>query len=164
MAKIHIHEDDEGMRNVYPVSDVRKIVDDLAVAQAKSESNLAPDGIGWTDIHVIQGPDTSFRKLEIEWQKISDSVGAILPRIREFEVGFGAGNPFHYRDDDAQCFGFGRRMYIKLETDGKFLNAIWFDATSDDREDLSALRRAFEAIDALHPSMIADTTGLIQVV
>lgn len=165
MLKVHIHEDDEGMRNVYPADTVNDVMDDIAAAQVSSVENLAPNGIGWTDVHAIREPEKSFLELGFEWQSVADAIGNILPRIKEFEVGFGANNPFHYKDHDPLCFGFGQSMYLKLETDGDYLKAIWFDTRTDVEEELSALRRALEAIDEIHPSMIADywlnTGGLI---
>ena len=156
MPKIHIHEDDEGMRNVYPATAVGEAMDDLATARSSSLANLAPNGVGWTQIHAIRKPERSFRELGIELHRVSDAVGNVLPRIKEFEVGFGENNPFHYREDDAHCFGFGKRLYLKLEADGDYLKEIWFDASSDVEEELAALRLALDAIDEIQPSMIAD--------
>lgn len=165
ISKVHIHEDDEGMRNVYPAVAISDAMDDIAAAKANSVENLAPNGVGWTDVHAIKEPEKSFLDIGLEWQNFASALGKLLPRVEEFEVGFGANNPFHYKDRDPICFGFGQSMYIKLETDGDHLKAIWFDTRSKVEEELSALRRALEAIDEIHPSMIADywlnTGGLI---
>lgn len=165
MPKVHIHEDDEGMRNVYPAATVGEVMDDLAAAKSSSEANLAPNGIGWTDVHAIREPEKSFRELEVDLQRVSNAIGSILPKIKEFEVGFGTNNPFHYKDEDAKCFGYGQTLYLKLEAEGDCLKAIWFDANSNVEEELSALRRALEAINDIQPSMIADywlnTGGLV---
>ncbi|NNE86669.1 MAG: hypothetical protein HKN27_01225 [Silicimonas sp.] len=131
-------------------------MDDLAAAQASSAANLAPNAVGWTHVHTIRKPDRTFRELGIELQRVSDAVGNVLPRIKDFEVGFGDNNPFHYREDEAHCYGFGRQMYLKLEADGDYLKAVWFDAASGFEEELSTLRLALKAIDELQPSMIAD--------
>lgn len=165
MSKVHIHEDDEGMRNVYPADTTSDVMDDIAAAKANSVENLAPNGFGWTDVHAIREPEKSFLEIGLEWQSVANKIGKFLPRIEEFEVGFGTNNPFHYKDHDPKCFGFGQSMYLKLETDGDYLKAIWFDTRSNVEEELSALRRALEAINEIHPSMIADywlnTGGLI---
>lgn len=165
MSKVHIHEDDEGMRNVYPVNAISDVMDDIAAAKLNSVENLAPNGVGWTDVHAIQEPEKSFLEIGLEWQSVANAIGEVLPRIKEFEVGFGTNNPFHYKDLDPTCYGFGQSMYLKLETDGDYLKAIWFDTRSNVEEELFALRRALEAINEIHPSMIADywlnTGGLI---
>lgn len=166
MTKIHVHEDDEGMRNVYPANTVAEAMEDLAAAKENSETHLAPSGVGWTEVHPIKEPEKSFRELKVNMQTVSSALENVLPRIREFEVGFGANNPFHYKDDDANCFGFGQSLYLKLEADGDYLKAIWFDVSSESEEELSTLKRAFEVINEIHPSMIADywleTGGLIE--
>lgn len=165
MSKVHIHEDDEGMRNVYPADTLDGVMDDIAAAKVSSVENLAPNGVGWTDVHAIQEPEKSFVEIGLEWQSVANAIGEVLPRIKEFEVGFGTNNPFHYKDLNPTCYGFGQSMYLKLETDGDYLKAIWFDTRSNVEEELFALKRALEAINEIHPSMIADywldTGGLI---
>lgn len=165
MTRIHIHEDDEGMRNVYPAAARSDAMDDLATARASAIANLAPGGIGWTDVHRIREPEVTFGSLELPVQTVGDILAQFLPRILQFEVGFGANNPFHYQEEDAFCFGFGRELYVKLERKGDHVSAIWYDAHTSNTEQLSALRSAFEALDKLHPCMLADywlnTGGLI---
>ena len=156
MSKVHIHEDDEGMRNVYPADTFNDVMKDIAAAKASSVENLAPNGIGWTDVHAIREPEKSFRELGFEWRIVADAISVFLSKITEFEVGFGTNNPFHYKDDNPICFGFGQSMYLKLETDGDYLTAIWFDSRTNNEKEMSALRRALEALDEIHPSMIAD--------
>jgi hypothetical protein len=165
MSKVHIHEDDEGMRSVYPANAIVEAMEDIAAAQLSSVQNLAPNGVGWTDVHAIQEPEKSFKEIGLEWKSIANAIGEVLPRIKEFEVGFGTNNPYHHKDTDPACYGFGQSMYLKLETDGDDLKAIWFDTRSCVDEELFALRRALEVINEIHPSMIADywlqTGGLI---
>jgi len=165
MSKVHIHEDDEGMRNVYPAGNAKAVEDDIKAAAKSARDNQSEDGIGWTDIHVIQTPEHSFRDVGLTMRPVAEAVAAHLPRIKEFEVGFGDGNPFRYKDEEAFCFGFAPHLYLKLDVDGDQLTAIWFDVQSDNEDELARLRQALQAIDALHLSMIADywfnTYGLI---
>lgn len=165
MSKVHIHEDDEGMRNVYPASAISDVMDDVAAAKLNSVESRAPNGVGWTNLHVVQEPKKSFLEIGLEWQSVANAIGEVLPRIKEFEVGFHTDNPLHYKDLDPACYGFGQSLYVKLKTDGDYLKGIWFDSRSNVEEELSALRRALEAINEIHPSMIADywlnTGGLI---
>ncbi|WP_347311506.1 hypothetical protein [Defluviimonas sp. SAOS-178_SWC] len=156
MIKVHIHEDDVGIRNLYPASALREISDDLSVVQASFEKNRSPDGLGWSEIHIVQEPENSFLSLN---PKLADIVSVIeleLPRIDEFEVGFGSDNPLHHFERDALCYGFGRHLYLKLDADGDDLRAIWYEARSRDPEELLALRRAIEAVDGVQPLMLAD--------
>ncbi len=55
---IHIHEDDWGMRNLYPLSARAEAEKDLAEAAAAAERNLLPSGFGYTDIYMATSPST----------------------------------------------------------------------------------------------------------
>ena len=156
MSKVHIHEDDEGMRNLYPLAAGREALNDLETAKASGEQHRAPNGLGWTEVHAIREPAASFRALNRDFRDLAEAIERELPRIRHFEVGFGEGNPFHYTDADAYCFGCGRHLYLKLDTDDHRLSGIWYDASTADDDELLALRRALEAIDKIEPVMIAD--------
>jgi hypothetical protein len=164
MSKVHIHEDDEGMRNVYPAGAISDVMDDIAAAKLNSAESRAPNGF-WTNLHRIQEPKKSFLEIGLEWQSVAKAIGDFLPRIKEFEVGFHTENPLHYKDLDPTCYGFGQSLYVKLETDGDYLKGIWFDTRSNVEEELFALRCALEAINEIYPSMVADywldTAGLI---
>lgn len=165
MTIVHIHEDDEGMRNIYPSDAIDDAMEDIGDAKASAMNNLAPDGAGWTDVHIISEPKKTFQDIGLRWDIFAATIGEILPRIELFEVGFGANNPLQHKDIDPKCFGFGQSLYLKLETEGDDLRAIWFDARTDVEEELLALKRALEAIDKICPSMIADywlnTGGLL---
>ncbi len=156
MTKIHVHEDDEGMRNLFPRPASREALRDLETAKASGERHRAPNGLGWTEVHTIREPADSFRALNRDFKDLAEAIERELPRIRHFEVGFGEGNPFHYSDTDAYCFGFGRHLYLKLDTVDDRLSGIWFDASTVKDDELLALRRALEAIDKIEPVMIAD--------
>lgn len=156
MPKVHIHEDDEGMRNLYPAGAMDDASEDLAKARQNAQTALAPGGVGWTDIHPIKDPARWFREAEMDVGALSKAVGAVLPRITAFEVGFGSGNPFRYSDPDPLCFGFGRALFLKFEAEGDLVTGIWFDVETTEETKLSALRRAFEAINEIAPVMIAD--------
>ncbi len=51
--EIAIHEDDEGMRNLYPIAAREDAAGDMQSSIDAGERNRAPDGIGWTDVHLI---------------------------------------------------------------------------------------------------------------
>ncbi len=155
MTSVHIHEDDEGMRNLYPAAGFADALADINEAAAASQRNRAPDGVGWTDMHLIAEPSVTYGQLGVNVDDIAGAIAPYMPRIRHFSVGFGAGNPFSSRQTDAQCYGFGNHLYLKLETKGRSLTHIWFDVNTDGDE-LVALRHALMAIEARVPSGIAD--------
>ena len=73
-----------------------------------------------------------------------------------FIIGFTPNNPFYSKEEDAYCYGFGNNLFIKLETKGQFISHIWYDIQTHDMKELTAIRQAFLAIEALSPSMISD--------
>ncbi|WP_208352998.1 hypothetical protein [Pseudaestuariivita rosea] len=156
MTKVRIHEDDEGMRNLYPASAFKEAKDDMAASQENAQKNLSPDGMSWTELHIIKEPENSFRALNVSLEQIANAIQHELPRVEEFEVGYDPGNPLYHFAKDPYCYGFGNRLYVRLEVEGDALQAIWYDCASDDVEELAALRRTFERINKIHPIMIAD--------
>ena len=80
----------------------------------------------------------------------------ILPRIREFEIGFGENNPFHYIQNDAHCYGLGSHLFIKIEEASGKIESVWFEAIPKNGDELLLLRKAIEAVDRVQPLSIAD--------
>ncbi|EBA11185.1 hypothetical protein [Roseobacter sp. CCS2] len=156
MTKIHIHEDDEGMRCLYPVAAMDDVRRDLHKAAQNAAENRAADGVGWTDIHTIENPAANYRSHKIKVSAVANQLITILPRIKYFEVGAGRGNPFHKLQKRAYCFGFGKHLFIKIETRLRYVTNIWYDVGVCSNDELSALRKAFELIDDITPSIIVD--------
>jgi hypothetical protein len=159
---IHIHEDDWGMRNLYPLIARAEVSADIETAVAAAEKNRDPSGLGWTDMHVIKPPSGTYVEAGL---LLSDAAGALepfMPRVRRFYASTFASMGKATRDrlgsyeEDAWCFGFSRRCYVKLEPKAEHVERIWFDLGRDTPEHAGALRRALEAIDRLTPSLIAD--------
>jgi hypothetical protein len=165
VAQISIHEDDEGMRNLYPMAARTEADADMKAAIDASARNRAPDGVGWTDVHLIEPPKTTFADVGLTLAAVVAALEPLMPRVRRFICGGGdpTRNPFAYRDDGADCFGFDESCFIKLEATGDLVEAIWYEARTENAEELAALRKALHAIDALTPALIADywldTTG-----
>lgn len=159
---IHIHEDDWGMRNLYPLAARAEVETDIEEAAAAAERNRAASGFGYTDLYVMKSPSTDYTEAGLTIADIERELTPILPRVRRFNATVGAAIGSHERDvlgsyeEDAWCFGLGNHCYIKFETDGEFVRIIWFDFHSGDQDDVDRFRRAIEAIDALAPSIIAD--------
>ena len=157
---IHIHEDNCGMRNLYPVGAFSEARADLARSAEAAERNRAPDGGGWTDIHVISAPSIDYSDVPLELGAAADALGNIMPRVRRFTAtalsGFDSHDPWGSYEEDAYCYGFNRRCFIKIEPAGGLVKRIWFECHTKNPEELSALARAILAIDALAESVIAD--------
>jgi hypothetical protein len=159
---IHIHEDDWGIRNLYPVAAIFGARADVARATEAGERNRAPDGIGWTDMHVITPPQAGYADTGLDLAAVSVTLGTVLPRVRKFTATATAGFDLnvhdslgHY-DEDAHCYGFDRDLFIKADPTGSLVQAIWFEARTADAARLASLKRAILAIDALVESVIAD--------
>jgi hypothetical protein len=156
---IHIHEDNWGMRNLYPLAAQSEALADLQEATAAGEKNRDPSGFGWTDVHVIKPPSTTYVDAGLLLSNAIAALDGIMPRVRRFQAGtFGStGNPFGSYEEDAWCFGFHEGCYLKLEPAGDHVERIWFDLSRRARpEQTAALRRAIEAINRLAPSIVAD--------
>ena len=159
---IHIHEDDWGMRSIYPLAAMADVIADLEEARAAAERNRVPDGVGWTDIHLIERPHTGFAEEGVPLSKASAALAPIMPRVRRFRAtstgGFelGAHDELGVYQDDAHCYGFDASCFIKLATDGEIVRGVSYEARTSDNNRLAALRAAMEAVDRLVPSMIVD--------
>lgn len=125
---------------------------DIDAAIQAGISNKVPDDFGWTEMHMIRAPDATYASVGVELSQIAAAIVMYLPRICDFEVGFG----LNLVDKDAQCYGFGRDLFVKLDGDDELLDAIWFDVRSENANELQALRQAFAAIEGVAPSIIAD--------
>ena len=159
---IHIHEDDWGMRSVIPLGALPEASADMTRSIEAAKRNRAPDGVGWTDVHVIAEPATDFAAAGLSLAAASAALAALMPRIRKFTATATAGfdttrrDPWGSYEEDAHCYGFDDTCYVKLESEGDLVKTIWFECRTDEPEKLAALRRAFVAIDALVPSAITD--------
>jgi hypothetical protein len=159
---IHIHEDDWGMRNLYPLVTQAEVSADMDAAIAAGRKNRDPSGFGWSDVHVIKPPSTSYIEAGLLLSDGAAALAPIMPRVRHFYasilsmIGRGERDPLGSYDDDAWCFGFSRQCYVKLDVKGEYVERIWFDLRSDAPEHAIALRGAMEAIDRLVPSLVAD--------
>jgi hypothetical protein len=161
-ALIYIHEDDWGMRNLYPLAVQAEITEDLNDAVASAERHRDPAGLGWTAVHVIREPSTSYVDAGLLVADAAAAIDQIMPRVKRFyatifsAIGQTDRDPLGLYNDDAWCFGFDRHCYLKLDVEGELVRAIWFDFSSDSSEHADALRQSMEEIERLVPSFIAD--------
>lgn len=150
------------MRNIYPLAAREHVSADIRAAAQFADDHRAPSGIGWTDVRMIQPPPTGYVEMGLTLGAVAAVLEPIMPRVRRFQatimsyIGKDDRDPYGSYEDDAWAFGTGPQCYIKLESEGALVSAIWFDFSSDDPTDIDALRRSIEAIDRLVPSFIAD--------
>jgi hypothetical protein len=169
---IHIHEDDWGMRNLYPLEALPEASIDVQQAAEAGQRNRAPDGAGWTDVHLIKPPTTSYAAVGLRVDPAAAAVEACMPRVRQFAATASAGfdpnshDPWGAYEKDAHCYGFNASCFIKLDTKADLVTSIWFECTTEDAAHIAALRAAMLAIDTLVPSVIVDywndMTGAVQ--
>lgn len=158
---IHIHEDDWGMRNLYPVAALAHAQNDVSAAVEAGQRNWSPSG-GWTDIHLIKAPDQTYADAGLTLAAAKAVLAPLMPRVKRFNAtvmgGFepGAHDTYGSYEEDAHCYGFGADCFVKLDCDGDVVKYIWFEARSEDAEHLAALRRALIAIDELTASAVTD--------
>lgn len=159
---IHIHEDDEGMRNLYPLGAAVEAASDIEAARRSAEKNLHPSGLGWIDLHGIEEPATTYVDAGLGLMDTVDALAAIMPRSRGYiatpMAGFSSDrvDQWDSYETDVWCFGFGPHCFIKLEPEGELVARIWYELTSERPDEIEAMRRAIECVDALSPSVIAD--------
>jgi len=161
---IHVHEDDWGMRNLYPLAARAEAERDIAEAAAASERNRDPSGLGWTAMYMSQPPSADYADVGLTLAAADAALAPILPRVKRFNATIfsamrdssGPRDPYGSYEEDSWCFGIGPHCYIKLDPKGDLVGNIWFDFSSDDPADEARLRQAIKAIDALVPSIIAD--------
>lgn len=160
---IHIHEDDWGMRNLYPAAAWNEAQDDMARSVDAGERHRAPDGQGWTGIHVIQAPKSDFSHVGLQLAAVVAALEPLMPPVRRFYATIGSAmaqgaerDPLGTYNEDAVCFGFAASCFVKVEPKDGLVAGIWFEAGSNEPAQLVALRAALLAIDSLAPSIVAD--------
>jgi hypothetical protein len=159
---IHIHEDDWGMRSLYPIAARSEVANDLDAAREAGERNRDPSGIGWTDVYMARPPSKDYREAGLMLAVAAAALEPIMPRVKRFcataSGGFGreARDPVGFYEEEAWCFGRGAHCYIKLDVKEDLVERIWFDLSSSNPADAAALRLSIEAIDQLAPSVVAD--------
>jgi hypothetical protein len=159
---IHVHEDDWGMRNLYPMTVRTEVEEDITEAAAAAERNRDPSGFGFTDMYMAKSPSSDYADVGLTLAAAESALAPIFPRVRRFNatifsaIGSAERDPYGSYEDDAWCFGLGDHCYLKLDAKGPFVGNVWFDLNTDETDAIDHLRKAIEAIDALVPSVIAD--------
>ncbi|MGC5799361.1 hypothetical protein [Sphingomonas sp. NFX23] len=159
---IHVHEDDWGMRNLYPLTVREEVEEDVANAAAAAEQNRDPSGFGFTNMYMAKQPSADYTEVGLTLEAAELALAPLLPRVRGFHATIGSAmgseerDPYGSYEDDAWCFGLGPDCYLKLDAKGSLVGNIWFDLSTEETVAVDRLRNAIEAINALAPSVIAD--------
>lgn len=159
---IHIHEDDCGMRNLYPIAAFDEAASEVAAAAAAAERNRDPSGFGFTAMHMVELPSITYVDVGLRLDAAAAALAPIMPRAKRFAATIfhamltGETDPYGSYEEGSWAFGLGPHCYIKLEPKGELVEAVWFGLDSDDPAHADALRRSMLAIDALAPSIVAD--------
>lgn len=150
------------MRNLYPLASQSEVRADVQEAIAAAGKNQDPSGCGWTGMHVIKPPSMTYVDAGLLLSDAAAALQEIMPCVRRFyagtfaSIGSARRDPSGSYEEDAWCFGFDERCYLKLEPKGDHVEHIWFDLGRTRPAHAAALRRAVAAIDRLAPSLIAD--------
>src|SRR5438045_693258 len=150
------------MRCLHPLAALDEVADEVSAADAAGEANRAPDGVGWTDMHIITPPQHDYTEAGLRLDQADAVLAPILPRVRRFAAtamaGFGpdAHDPYGTYEDEAHCYGLDATCFVKLEADGSLVRQVWFHVETEDAERLTQLREAIVALDHLVPSVVAD--------
>ena len=158
VTQIAIHEDELGMRNLYATAARTEVEAETMASVDASNQNRDPSGSGWTGIHVIKHPKTTFADAGLRLSATTDVIEPLMQRVRNFFSGLphAPDDPYALRETDAYCFGFDETCFIKLEVVDDLVEYGWYEARTENAVHLSALRKSLCAIDALSPALIAD--------
>lgn len=156
MIVVRIHEDDEGMRNLYAATAADAVFSEMDKAIAASEKNRSASGIGWDDMHVIEHRKPTFADEGLQSTQLVSALEGVIPRISRFTIGRTPNNPFYSEDENPVAFGFGDELYIKAEVTGDLVSHIWYDVQTTEAMKLLGLRQAFEMLDKVIPCVLAD--------
>jgi hypothetical protein len=162
MTEIHIHEDDWGMRCLHPVAAWPEATGDLARAIEAGRRNAAPDGLGWTGVHLIEAPSIDFTATSLRLDAVATALAGVMPRVTSFIATATAGfdrsrrDPCGSYETSAWCYGHDASCFVKIEPAGDLVRGIWFEARTADLVRLACLSRAFALIDAMAEAMIVD--------
>ena len=158
---IHIHEDDWGLRRLYPLTAWPEAAADLRQAETAAVENRAPDGAGWTDMLLIATPSETFLQRGLRTDALRAALTGIMPGIAKFNATATAGfgderDPYGVYDEAPICYGFDAECFVKVETRGDLVSEIWFEARTSDDLRRAALLQALAAIDQIEPAFIVD--------
>ncbi len=161
-AAIHIHEDDCGLRLLHPAAAWPDVTSDVSAARRSGVENRAPDGVGWTAMHVIGEPRVTWKDMRLALTDVTPALERHFPRVRSFTAtamaGFepGVRDPYGSYETDAWCFGNDASCFIKIDAEADRVARIWFECKTEDAKARASLRAAIEEIDRIAPALIAD--------
>ena len=150
------------MRSIHPVAAWPEATGDLSRAIDAGRRNAAPDGLGWTDVHLIEAPSIDFTATALRLDALTPALAGVMPRVMSFTATATSGfnrsrcDPYGSYETSAWCYGYDATCFIKMEPSGDLVRAIWFEARTADPARLESLSRAFILVDELAEAMIVD--------
>jgi hypothetical protein len=160
--KIHIHEDDWGMRSLHPEAAWGEAAADIRKAAEAAVANRDPSGHGFSDLYIINPPKLTFADMGIRLAVLEVALAGVMPRVTEFNatvggaIGTSARDPYGSYDASPHCFGYGPECFLKIEAVSDLVSAIWFEARNASSEQLACLRATLHIVNELTPVIIAD--------
>lgn len=152
--KLWIHEDDQYMRCLWPAGAAPYLANELQASVDAAQKNVAPDGMGYTAMHVAKPPDSGFAPARLSLDVVIASFASVMPRFDQVEGGYGS--HAEHNANNPLCFGFGPECYIYIGLRDGVVDSVFFDATTGEPEKLGALREAIMVIDRLCPAALVD--------
>lgn len=159
---IHIHEDDCGMRSLYPLSAWDQVADDIDSAIEHAEKHADPNTGFSNEVRMIQAPKVDYSSTGLRVEQLKANLKDHMPVVPRFYattgivMETGKRDPYGIYEENAACFGFDEQCYLKVEHDGVTVKCIWFEADTTDPTRLSALKASLLEVEKLVPSVIAD--------
>lgn len=157
---LHIHEDDWGLRQLFPVEALADALADMAASRAKAAASRDPSGFGWATAHQIADACVGYDDLGVSAKSFADAFAALEPRVPRFYATATAGfdratrDPYGSYEEDALCFG-DRDCFIKVDTKNGLATAVWYDMSSTSGA-VARLRRLLIAAQSVRPSVLVD--------
>ncbi|MDT3376632.1 hypothetical protein RNI52_04760 [Labrys neptuniae] len=159
-GKIHIHEDDWGMRSLHPLMALAHYRTDLDKAAQHAVHHAAPGGTGWTDVHVIANAPEEQAQFATLTPEAFGAALAFLPRVMQFNATASAGFEKHdewgYYNSEALCFGHDADFYLICTHDAGVIREIFFELSSPDEVRLGFFREALSRLNAIEPLCLVD--------
>jgi hypothetical protein len=152
--EIYFHEDDYCQQELLP-----REAFPFAEAQVKqiaefANAHRAPDGAGWTDVHVRQKPPVTFRSFAM---KKEDFDSVISPHLRPFDIVYTGYRSYRERCKKTAAWGTSphNALFADWDDEGVVTN-VWAQFFDSDEKSLLAASKAVAALGMLHSIIYID--------
>lgn len=121
-----------------------------------AEAHRAPDGLGWTDVYVIQKAPTELGALGIKRRQFGEIVSRFLPA---FDIVYTGSGPNPYRQQCRKTAAWGTSLFCALFadwTDEGTIAHAWTAFFENDEASVLAGTRVVAALAELYPLVYVD--------